>query len=191
MDPLLEVEVKLPVHDLEAMVLRLGEAGLEMETPREFEDNRVFDFADGRLRREQVMIRLRQVHGVNLLTLKERVPDQGDYKIRREYETEVADGAMLLAMLRALGLHVAYRYQKYRRTYRRGDILVTLDELPIGEYLELEGPPDEIDRMAVQLGFSRADYINVSYRTLHQQILDREGLKGEPVEMVFPGWLPP
>jgi adenylate cyclase class 2 len=190
MPPGLEVEIKLPVADLEAMARRLAAAGLEAASPRQFEDNWVFDFADGRLRRDQVMLRVRQVEDASLLTVKEKVPDQGDYKIRREYETEVADGEMLQAMLRALGLQVAYRYQKYRRTYRRGDLLVTLDELPIGDYLELEGPPGDIDRTAASLGFSRGDYINVSYRTLHLRLLKKEGLAGEPVEMVFPGWLP-
>jgi adenylate cyclase class 2 len=136
------------------------------------------------------MLRVRQVEDASLLTVKEKVPDQGDYKIRREYETEVADGEMLQAMLRALGLQVAYRYQKYRRTYRRGDLLVTLDELPIGDYLELEGPPGDIYRKAASLGISRGDYIIVSYRTLHLRLLKKEVLAGEPVEMVFPGWLP-
>ncbi len=190
MSPGLEVEIKLPVADLEEMARRLLAAGLEPDSPRQFEDNWVFDFADGRLRQEQVMLRVRQTDDESLVTLKEKVPDQGDYKIRREYETEVADGEVLQAMLRALGLRVAYRYQKYRRTYVRGDLLVTLDELPIGNYLELEGPPTGIDLMAERLGFSRGDYINASYRTLHQRLLEEEGMKGEPVEMVFPGWLP-
>ena len=84
-------------------------------------------------------------------------------------------------------MSVAYRYQKYRETYRAGELLITLDEVPIGTYIELEGPAAEIDRFAERLGFARDDYIAVSYRALQQRQMRERGLRTEPVEMVFDG----
>jgi adenylate cyclase class 2 len=49
--------------------------------------------------------------------------------------------------------------------------LVTLDETPIGAFLELEGPSYWIDQTATQLGFSGDEYITRSYATLYQEYL--------------------
>jgi len=184
----LEVEIKLPVADLDDMVRRLQVAGALVETPRVFEDNHVLDFPDGRLRARQVMLRLRLVDGGGLVTVKEKIAgDEGDYKIRHEQESKVEDGAGLLATLRAAGFVTIYRYQKYRRLFRAGNLAITLDELPLGNFVELEGEPADIDRFAGLLGFNRADYINDSYRDLHLRQWEEAGETGEPAELVFSG----
>jgi len=136
------------------------------------------------------MFRLRRAGDRWTTTLKERVPDEGDYKIRREYESEVSDGEAMLDVIRGLGMEPAYRYQKYRSTFRAGATLITLDELPIGNYVELEGAREEIDRLAAELGYSREDYISADYRTLHKQRVQQESGGDEPAEMVFPGRTP-
>jgi adenylate cyclase class 2 len=183
----LEVEIKLPVTDPEKMAEQICSAGAQAATARVFEDNFVLDLADGRMRAARVMLRLRLTDGEGLLTVKTEVTDQGDYKVRQETETRVSDGAGLLATLQAAGFATIYRYQKYRRLYRCANLLITLDELPLGNYMELEGEASDIDRFAGRLGFGRRDYINETYRTLHEQKHSAAGLAGEPLELVFPG----
>jgi len=85
-------------------------------------------------------------------------------------------------VLRALGYEPTYRYQKYRQPYHLAAVEVLLDETPIGNFLELEGPPEAIDAAARALGFSPADYDARTYRELHQARTGRE----EPGDMVFP-----
>ena len=182
-----EIEIKLAVTDRDDAARRLVEAGAEMVEARSFEDNWLFDHPDGRLKERRVMVRLRKGSGRARLTLKEPTGEESAYKVRREVETAVDDGEAVRALLEAIGLHVAYRYQKYRATYRAGDLLVTLDEVPIGTYIELEGSPDEIDRFAARLGFSRDHYINVSYRQLQRLKMQESGQHEEPVEMIFAG----
>lgn len=184
----LEVEIKLPVSDLEEMVRRLQTAGAVMAAPRVLEDNHVLDFPDGRLRARQVMLRLRLVDGGGLITVKKKIAgDEGAYKIRHEEESRVEDGVGLLATLHAAGFVTIYRYQKYRRVFRAGDLVITLDELPLGNFVELEGEPADIDSFAGRLGFCRDDYINDSYRALHLRLREEAGEEGEPSELVFPG----
>ena len=72
-----------------------------------------------------------------------------------------------------LGFHEAFRYEKYRTEFGRrsgtGEAepgVATLDETPIGIFMELEGPARWIDRTAKELGYSRADYVLYSYSTL-------------------------
>ena len=68
-----------------------------------------------------------------------------------------------------MGLRPCFRYEKYRSTYRLPGLpglIVEVDETPIGDFLELEGSPMEIDCGAALLGFSPADYITKSYGAL-------------------------
>jgi len=183
-----EIEVKLAVTDRDGAARRLVEVGATIVTARDFEDNWLFDHPDGRLKQQKVMVRLRECGGRAWLTLKEELASDaaaatGDYKVRQETETACEDGNAIRAVLKALGMVVAYRYQKHRATYRIDDLLITLDEVPIGVYIELEGAPDDIDRCARRLGYSRDDYINVSYRALQRRTM-RDG-DDEPVEMLF------
>jgi adenylate cyclase class 2 len=87
------------------------------------------------------------------------------------------------AILERLGFKAAFRYEKYRAEYTDGKGVATVDETPIGLYLELEGAPSWIDRTARALGFRRADYITASYYGLYREYCER---RGEAVgDMVF------
>jgi adenylate cyclase class 2 len=89
----------------------------------------------------------------------------------------VADGVVLATILAKLGMAPLFRYQKYRTTYSYGDLIVTIDETPIGSFLELEGPKARIDELATRLGFSPAGHIVQSYRDLYFEYLRRRGGK--------------
>ncbi|MFQ5720452.1 MAG: class IV adenylate cyclase [Acidobacteriota bacterium] len=182
----LEIEVKLPVDDRDAAARRIVEAGATEAQARAFEENVVFDFPDGRLEAARTMVRLRTGAGRALLTLKQPAGDTGIYKVRREVETGLDDPGPVRELLGAIGLVVAYRYQKFRTAYRAGDLLVTLDEVPIGTYIELEGSRDDIDTFARRLGYTRDAYINLSYRDLQASHLVGRGGTDEPAEMIFP-----
>jgi len=43
---------------------------------------------------------------------------------------------------------------------------VVVDETPIGNFAEIEGPPDWIDKIARDLGVTPADYITETYAAL-------------------------
>jgi adenylate cyclase class 2 len=91
---------------------------------------------------------------------------------------------VLAAILARLGFERMFRYEKYRTEFRRGRTgVVTLDETPIGTYLELEGEPTWIDRTARLLGFTEADYITLSYGQLYLDRCARQGSKAG--DMVF------
>jgi len=112
------------------------------------------------------------------------------HKVREEFELEVKDGAMLAKIFEGLGMRGWFTYEKYRTTYRLPGsqkwakaLLIEVDETPIGDFVELEGPPEAIDRAAQELGFARRDYIVKSYLGLY---LEDRRKKGEPPSnMVF------
>ncbi|MEO8725592.1 MAG: hypothetical protein ABI383_05670, partial [Acidobacteriaceae bacterium] len=67
-----------------------------------------------------------------------------------------------------LGFAPRFRYEKYRTEFTDPEHQghVVLDETPIGNLAEIEGPADWIDHVAQHLGVSEAEYITKSYSGL-------------------------
>jgi adenylate cyclase class 2 len=61
-------------------------------------------------------------------------------RLRQELEFELSDFSTARTLFEALGYQVDVMYEKYRTTYSFGDVLVTLDEMPYGDFAEVEGP---------------------------------------------------
>lgn len=179
-----EIEVKLRIEDPARLIAAVERAGARLIRPREFEDNRLYDFPGKDLMRREAMLRLRTVAGRALLTYKDSPRIVGGAKVRREIEVRFDADGPLAAILERIGMVPQFRYQKYRTTWARGDLEITLDETPIGNFAELEGPKSAIDAMASDLGYQPSDYIAGSYRELYFQSLppDDPGETG----MIFP-----
>ena len=180
----LETEIKLRIEKPTAVRRQLARLGLSIAKRRVLESNTVFDTPAGDLRAARRLLRLRQAGPLHTLTFK-GPPAGGPYKSREELEALFTDAASLGRILERLGYTPAFRYQKYRTEYAgksRGGVAM-LDETPIGDFLELEGPPRWIDRTARALGFSSADYITASYASLYLAHRASNGLA--PADMVF------
>ena len=76
--------------------------------------------------------------GTSLLTFKGPVQPSA-MKLREELETAVGDGTLMLRLLEELGFRVWFRYQKYREEFALDDVIVAVDETPVGTYVEIEG----------------------------------------------------
>jgi adenylate cyclase, class 2 len=105
------------------------------------------------------------------------------HKSRQELETEVADGAALDRILRALGFAPSFRYEKFRSEWTDGNGDVVIDETPIGPVAEIEGLPRWIDRTAKLLDVPRTNYITLSYGALFEEWKRRTGSAAK--EMTF------
>ena len=181
----IEVEVKIRLANTAGIVERLQAAGFAVSTPRQFETNTLYETSDGSIARNGMLLRLRQVGEKAVITWKG--PGQaGPYKSRPELETTIGSAETLDRIFGHLGYLPSFRYEKYRTEFMRaGDEagVVTLDETPIGDFLELEGAGEWIDATAAALGFSRADYVLDSYGRLYLADCERRGV--EPGHMVF------
>jgi adenylate cyclase, class 2 len=166
----LETEIKFRVASLDDFRRRLEAAGFRVETPRSFESNVLYDTPDRQMRARTEILRIRSYAGKWLLTHK-RVPDAAAserHKQRIETETEIADGEALAAIFRSLGLVPAFRYEKWRTEWSDGQGHCVVDETPIGDYAELEGASEWIDRSSARLGVSPAEQITLSYGRLFE-----------------------
>lgn len=112
-----------------------------------------------------------------MLTSKAPVPPspRSRYKEKLEREVVLRSARRSEANLRSLGFRPGFRYEKYRTSFRLSGLHVELDETPVGTFLELEGAPRAIDRVARALGFSPRDYVRSTYWDLYAAECRRRG----------------
>jgi adenylate cyclase class 2 len=169
-----EVEIKFLVPDLKAVTRKLGQLGFRCVTRRAHESNVLWDLPRRPLRRRGQILRMRRYAGRWTLTHKSH-GTAGRHKTRVESETGVENGTSMSNVLRALGFEPSFVYEKFRSEWSDGQGHVVLDETPIGNVAEIEGPPRWIDRTAKQLGVTRRRYITQSYAEMFAQWKHRTG----------------
>jgi adenylate cyclase, class 2 len=197
-----EIEVKLRIADLPAMLARLAQMGA-ISRGRVLEQNTLFDTPRSNFRGSGRLIRVR---------IEKPAPEQGmaggraqavltakgrpgaepkpprhassRYKERTEREVILATPSSFTRNLPALGLRRGFRYEKFRTSFVFRGLHLDLDETPVGTFLELEGEPQAIDRAAKALGFSPIDYLRATYWDLYADHCRRRGVR--PKNMLFP-----
>ncbi len=158
-----EMEVKFYLNNLATLQRKLRNQEASLVQPRVHEINLRFDLPSGELARDHRILRLRQDAGA-VLTYKGPAENRQDVSSRQEIEVEVNDFAMARRLLEALGYQVYIIYEKYRATYLMDNVRVTLDEMPYGDFAEVEGPdPASIQATAEKLGLEWSKRIMESY----------------------------
>jgi adenylate cyclase class 2 len=194
-----ETEIKLPVPDLTALVERLRKLRARC-LGRVREQNTLFDTpaSDIRLRHSLLRLRIETPASSSLLpagparawlTHKRPVPrpisgsHASRYKRTLESEIAVSPRANWARLFHAIGFRPGFRYEKFRTCFRLRSLHLDLDETPVGTFLELEGAPRQIDRVARSLGFTPDHYIRATYWDLYAADARRRGKT--PRHMLF------
>lgn len=187
---MVETEVKIPFagdpQQARALIERHGYAVSE---PRTLESDQLFDHAGAELKAADQLLRLRRSGARSTVTYKGPAARER-YKSREEIEFDVSDASNFELVLKRLGYTPGFRYEKYRTKFAGAHEpgimtpgVITIDETPIGVFLELEGPRDWIDSTALRLGLSPSEYCTASYAALYREYLRSH--QGAPANMVF------
>lgn len=178
----IEREIKLRFASVEDARERVVATGATPLRCRRLQEDALLDTADETLRARRCVLRVRTECGKNRITFKGPV-QAAPMKVREEIETSVGDADTVLQILAAIGYHPWFRYQKYREEYAFEDVIVAVDETPVGIFVELEGGEKGIAAMALALGRTEADYLCDSYRMLFVQHCRAQGYP--PGDMLF------
>jgi adenylate cyclase class 2 len=179
---ILEREVKLRYRDTAEARAAVIAAGATPLRGRRLQEDCLLDTCDELLHKRRCVLRVRMESGKSLLTFKGPV-QPSPFKTREECETVVGDGFVLLRVLEEIGFEVWFRYQKYREEFISGDVIVAVDETPVGTFVEIEGTEQGIAAMTHALSRTPGDYLLDSYRTLFVQYRAEHGLAAH--DMVF------
>jgi adenylate cyclase, class 2 len=165
-----EIEAKFYLKDSERMITRLQELEARMIQPRVLETNLQFDFPDASLRSKGQVLRLRRDTKARL-TYKGPNQSNGGVLDRTEIEFVVEDYEQARQFLEALGYQKSGYYEKYRTTYELETVEFMLDELPYGNFLEIEGETSEqIQAAASKLNLNWKTAIETSYTALFENV---------------------
>jgi adenylate cyclase, class 2 len=160
-----EREIKLRFDSLDAARAAVTALGAALVQARRLQDDVHLDSTDGMLYRRGCTLRVRRDGDAAAVTWKGPVMPS-EMKLREETETAVGSAEALLHIFRELGLTPRFRYQKFRTEFRLPDLIVALDETPIGVFVELEGGEAAIAAAAARLARTPQDYVLESYRSL-------------------------
>ena len=161
-----EIEVKFLISNLPALLEKIQSLGALTLRPRMLEVNLRFDTHDMKLSERAQVLRLRQDDQA-ILTFKSPGEIVNGVISRTELEVVVSDFQTTRAILEALGFQVFMTYEKYRQNFKLNELVASVDEMPYGNFIELEGSsPEHVRATADLLGLDWNQRINLSYTAL-------------------------
>jgi adenylate cyclase class 2 len=171
----LEIEVKFHLKDVESFQRRLPSCGAEFKTFAN-ETNIRYEDQEKSLRPRKILLRLRQADSVTL-TYKSKPPESDpDFKVHHEVEVTLSDFEAMRQILEYIGFHPVQIYEKKRATWRFSNTLLCVDQMPYGNFIEIEGAPDNIRQAARDLGFEWKDRILFNYLEIFETLKKHLGL---------------
>lgn len=179
----LEYELKYLNPDLDGLRGRLEVIGAMKVAGPYYEENLVFDYEDRSLKAQGILLRLRQKGGKDaVLTVKR--PSDADQdsrlKVLEEHETKVSDFEATRMVLETLGYAVAFRYDKVREKWHLNGVDICMDTLPFGDFVELEGPEQNVCIVAEKTGLDGCETTKATYHQLNRE--HRDAQEAQPDE---------
>lgn len=169
-----ETEVKFFVKDLGRVEMRLHELKAHLIQPRVHETNLRFDTPGAELRKERKVLRLRQDTEAKF-TFKGPGVEVGNGALtREEIEFTVGNFETAKHFLEALNYIIIVFYEKFRTTYELNHVHIMLDEMPYGNFVEIEGENiDALHQTASLLGLNMECGIKTGYHTLFERLVEK------------------
>jgi adenylate cyclase class 2 len=165
-----EIEAKFFVQDLSRIKTQLEKLGAQLIQERVLETNTRFDLPGARLLAQGRVLRLRRDTDVRLTYKSASTNEQGVLS-REEIEFIVEDYEKARRLLEALGYEKLVYYEKYRTTYEWNNTHIMLDELPCGDFVEIEGETlESIRKVADQFRLTWETAIATSYTALSERV---------------------
>jgi adenylate cyclase class 2 len=171
----IETEVKLYVPHLEIIQIRLERLDARLAAPRIHEHNVRYENTDHTLVSSGIVVRMRQDSRARL-TYKDSGIAKDGIVSRFEAEVEVSDFTAMQTILGKLGYSPYMIYEKYRTTYELDGAEIVLDELPYGNFMEIESTQEQIEQLIQRLELSDLPRLSGSYAGLFEQVKRRMGL---------------
>jgi len=146
-----------------------------------FEKTLRFDTKNNDLEKEGKFLRIKTGFK-NVITFKKKLKSK-KFKVREEIEFEIADPEKMQTILENLGFTKIRVMEKYREKWRLNNTEITIDKLPMGNFIEIEGKEKSIRKMVEILGLAFENRITGTYWDLWEEYAKRKGIKDE--NMIF------
>ena len=177
----IEVEIKFKILDLQALKEKIKAArGRELHR-NIFQRTIKMDTPEESLRKKGVFLRVRDGEK-KIMTVKSKLPGSDEkFKERQELEIEISDIELAEKILSTLGFTQKLIMEKYRTEYELAETVLALDRLPFGDYLEIEGDKDSIEKVVRMLGLEKQERLVHTYWHLFDDYKKINNLTGENI----------
>jgi adenylate cyclase class 2 len=139
----------------------------------DFEENTLY--GGGILSVKGAVLRIRKVGNKTILTYKQRIENTADVKQQIEYETVVEKFEEMEMIVESLGFEKVLVYEKRRQKWHFRAVEVVLDEVPFGQYMEIEGSVKAIAEAEMLLNIKNLVVENETYPQLTQRFGVQKG----------------
>ncbi len=178
---LIEVEIKFQIQDLSILEEKIKTVGGRELFKNVFQKTIRMDTSEESLKKKGIFLRVRDGEK-KIITVKSKLPNSDEnYKERQELEIEVSDIELAGKILVALGFTYKRIMEKYRTEYKLSGTILTLDRLPFGNYLEIEGEKDAIEKVIKILGLEKETRLVHNYWHLFEDYKKANNLTGENI----------
>ncbi|MCC7118825.1 MAG: class IV adenylate cyclase [Anaerolineales bacterium] len=165
-----EIEAKFYAPNFRKIKAQLTALNATLIQPRTHEINLRFDTFKRELRKQGKVLRLRQDQSAKL-TFKGPSQSAQGVASRQEIEFEIADFAAGQKLIEALGFEVVFFYEKHRAIYELNNTQIMLDEMPYGNFVEIEGRSlKSVQKTARLLELDLSKAVKVSYHALFERV---------------------
>jgi len=178
----IEKEIKVEVKNPKKLISLLAQKNVK-KVSEGFQRTTRMDTPNLDLEKRGTFLRVR-TGGKDIVTLKKKIKTTGEVFERQELETEVKDPELLADIFADLGFSKRFIMEKYRIDYEYKDTKISLDELPFGMFVEIEGELENIKNVADELNLDLSNKIIVTYWDLFEDYKKKMNQKGENI--VFP-----
>ena len=167
----METEIKVRLTDRAAFTSTLPALGFHLLTAETMERNVLFDTPENlvatawRVAAHPAVRRPLDPYAQGT-SRKLRLAARTRYARKRKPRSRTA--RPLAAIFERLGYSPIFVYEKLRTEWADNEGHIVVDVTPIGDFAELEGESEWIDRMAAKLGISPEKYLKASYGQLFQ-----------------------
>lgn len=189
-----EIEAKFLNIDVKDLREKLKKIGAVMKYSERLMKRKVFDYSDGRLKKEGAWIRVRD-EGDGQITLSYKKLIDRSLHGTKEITLDVSDFETMCDFLQACGFDSKSYQETKREKWTLGDSEITIDTWPwIPTFVEIESEnEEEIRKVTDILGFDWSKALHGSVETAYQDIFDvtEEEIDGwEEITFVpVPDWL--
>lgn len=182
----IEVEYKFAIKNRVQLEEVVGTLDYEVDShegyskkPRTYEKNVMYDNLGKSIYPDDARLRVRTKgeDGAKVFTYKKPLPPENGAKREIEYEIKFDDSSeQIEKILEAVYFEPKSSYERYRTEWVIGNVHVTLDEYPFGDFVEIEGEQSLIEAIAEDLGFKLEDGLTKPADTLFQEWRKERGL---------------
>ena len=185
-----EIEIKIRLKDKKAIQKKLLELGWQIKELRFQRDTRVIQPTHSTVYKN-VFPRVREdSNGSKIFTVKVKndIIKDSDKKYfeRDEYELEIEEPSTMLKIFYILGFTDQRVLEKYRQfwIFNGSNIDLVIDSVPFGDYLEIEGNKDEINKIVNELELQDEPRVTNAYFVEYANYCVANGI-GEKQDLIF------